>query len=465
MFCKIGTQWEGVYVHPTTVKRFHLRDVFRGYEGNASVGPDTISSYRTGRGEADDDLSRMLNNEEYNPIKAGDKGHPFNLHKHYVSNLVTPYFSGRGTKSDFGGRKHWNYSGPMGLFSIGTGNYPDTFNGIGNVGFEDIPDGIPASYGAKAISATSPTKSEANVATALLELKDGFPRMIGSSLRKKRGSGQLGNSVGDEYLNLMFGWVPTLGDLKSIAGAMVNAPKIINQYMRDSDKIVRRKFRFPTETSSKYGNTDLSYLGKKVGVMLAQPDVWNNSWNIGRELGQGLDFDLVGARSISATEQRTDKIWFSGAFRYHLAADSDILSRIDRTSQIAHKWLGAGGVDLNTFWQLMPWSWFIDWFVDVGDIIDNANSALLNGQVLQYGYLMRETTVKRAYTTDSAMIYRGSDATQDRQIGFASTTYVSQRKQRVKATPYGFGLNPDTFSAQQWAILGALGLSKGPRKL
>jgi hypothetical protein len=263
----------------------------------------------------------------------------------------------------------------------------------------------------------------------------------------------------------MFGWVPTLGDLKSIAGAMVNAPKIINQYMRDSDKIVRRKFRFPTETSSKYGNTDLSYLGKKVGVMLAQPDVWNNSWNIGRELGQGLDFDLVGARSISATEQRTDKIWFSGAFRYHLAADSDILSRIDRTSQIAHKWLGAGGVDLNTFWQLMPWSWFIDWFVDVGDIIDNANSALLNGQVLQYGYLMRETTVKRAYTTDSAMIYRGSDATQDRQIGFASTTYVSQRKQRVKATPYGFGLNPDTFSAQQWAILGALGLSKGPRKL
>jgi len=38
-------------------------------------------------------------------------------------------------------------------------------------------------------------------------------------------------------------------------------------------------------------------------------------------------------------------------------------------------------------------------------------------------------------------------------------------KKRVKATPYGFGLDTDAFTPRQWAILGSLGISRGSRLL
>jgi len=140
-----------------------------------------------------------------------------------------------------------------------------------------------------------------------------------------------------------------------------------------------------------------------------------------------------------------------------------VFSRIERTSQIASKWLGAR-LDANAFWQAMPWSWFIDWLSDIGVLIQNGNAAALDGQVLQWGYLMKHTLITKTFTTDSQMIFRHPERV-TRTIGNLSTTFVTERKQRVKATPYGFGINPDSFSAQQWAILGALGLTRGPNKL
>jgi len=39
------------------------------------------------------------------------------------------------------------------------------------------------------------------------------------------------------------------------------------------------------------------------------------------------------------------------------------------------------------------------------------------------------------------------------------------KKERAKATPYGFGVDPATFSEWQWSILAALGLTLGPHKM
>jgi len=46
-----------------------------------------------------------------------------------------------------------------------------------------------------------------------------------------------------------------------------------------------------------------------------------------------------------------------------------------------------------------------------------------------------------------------------------STSFRTTRKQRFRANPYGFARNPNSFSGKQWAILGALGLTKAPRRL
>jgi len=298
------------------------------------------------------------------------------------------------------------------------------------------------------------------LAVALAELRDGLPNIPGMALKNAKKIRDTHGSLGDEYLNLVFGWVPAIGDIKSILTAMVNAGKILNQYSRDSDHFVRRRMFFPEE------KTTTLYQGTGVTIMATPSSPGGDSSTIpGRVTvsgSEGIKFtDGKGALSLVYTE--TKKTWFSGAFRYHLENGPDLFSRITNVSQQAGNLLGAR-LDPASLWQAMPWSWLIDWFVDIGDIIANGSSATFDGQVLQYGYLMQTTTRQATISTDAPVAVRQSGG-EFTPVGNLTTTFVSQRKDRIRATPFGFGLNPNSLSAQQWAVLGALGMTRAPKSL
>jgi hypothetical protein len=70
---------------------------------------------------------------------------------------------------------------------------------------------------------------------------------------------------------------------------------------------------------------------------------------------------------------------------------------------------------------------------------------------------MRHTVVTRTVRGNPATFYSYPDTVP------ISSLYRSERKERWKATPYGFGLNMAGFTDQQWAILAALGMTKSPR--
>lgn len=435
--------------------RIQYPDLFeRATDRDSRPVLDSVTSYRSTKEEASDqNIGQMFRDNKGVAFNTADNGHEFATSKYYVTNNVTPFFNGSGRFTYSGGASEWGYRGPLVLAGLPF-NIASAFGGLGTMGFVRDKNDIPASLGTKAIASVSPVKSNANLTTALLELKDGFPKMMGKGL-KNNFKNNPSKSVGSEYLNLMFGWVPTLSDIREIAIAMVNAQKIISQHSRDTDRIVRRRYYFPTETETKMGK-ETFYASDNIQLFVQNPPTWASNYPIGRFGVEGLS-----TRSrrlpVSLVQQKTTKTWFSGAFRYHLNSDPGAFGRMERTAQVANKWLGIRA-DLDTFWQLMPWSWFIDWFVDVGDLISNAQ-AQLDGQLLQYGYLMRTTTYKRTFTTDEPITFNG------REIGHLSTSFVSQHKRRVQATPFGFGIDPESFSGSQWAILGALGMTKAPRTL
>jgi hypothetical protein len=68
-------------------------------------------------------------------------------------------------------------------------------------------------------------------------------------------------------------------------------------------------------------------------------------------------------------------------------------------------------------------------------------------------------------TTRISDIYTLTGATCGGKPVQLSQTFGTIQKIRRKATPYGFGLNPNTFSTRQWAIIAALGLTFGGNKL
>jgi hypothetical protein len=310
--------------------------------------------------------------------------------------------------------------------------------------FPVIPD-VDLTYGTKAIAATLPTKSVADISNAVAELyREGFPSTIIHSLEDRVKNFR---SLGKDYLNYEFGWKPFVKDLQKLLYAVVNSQTIIEQYARDSGRIVRRQMSFPaTETeslvSTQYGwrLDDLS-----PGFM---PDIYRVNSEAGYEAG-------IGVREIVL--KKYEKYWFSGAYSYYLAPDVSALSSLNRHAQLAQKLLGFG-ITPEVLYNLTPWSWLVDWVANVGGIITNATALSKDGLVIRWGYLMRHSVYSYRTTLRGLRFYSGP-----RTDPWA--LYSSERKERVKATPFGFGLNPDTFTVRQWAILAALGMTKSPRSL
>jgi len=132
----------------------------------------------------------------------------------------------------------------------------------------------------------------------------------------------------------------------------------------------------------------------------------------------------------------------------------DARQEIARKAFLAKEILGID-LDGEVIWNLMPWSWAIDWFANAGDVISNAQSVRDDGLIMRYGYMMEHTIVKDTYIREYPRAFRYG-------LPMSShVTLVTETKLRRRANPFGFGLSWDGLDAFQLSILAALGIKKG----
>lgn len=188
-----------------------------------------------------------------------DHGHPFSTIKieRDLSNLVNLQ-NQAGTCSYYG---PMTVVGGTGVTGSGLDGRVD-LNGYPRIlPSGEIPD-IDLKLGTRAINKTIPTLPVAGMAAFLGELHEGLPKMIGhSTLFRERAHAFHG--LGSEYLNVQFGWVPFLSDVRKFAKAFKNAGEILKQYRRDSGKTVHRHYAYPKIRDSKVYPT--SYIGMGTG--------------------------------------------------------------------------------------------------------------------------------------------------------------------------------------------------------
>jgi hypothetical protein len=170
------------------------------------------------------------------------------------------------------------------------------------------------------------------------------------------------------------------------------------------------------------------------------------------------DFNVFG--SGVATVRREDKAWFEGAFRYYLPMGQTQEEKMQRYVIYARKIMGIK-LDPEVLWNLAPWSWAVDWFVNAGDVIHNISALGRDGLVMQYGFAMASSE----WTEDHACSFEYG-------VGFTksasgSSAYMRKRtyKKRIPASPYGFGLLDADLTSRQKAIIAALGLQTGGSKV
>lgn len=305
--------------------------------------------------------------------------------------------------------------------------------------------------GQAAVVACMPGNQIASAATAIGELLQDVPKIPGTALWKARlRAVETLAAGGEEFLNYIFGISPTVGDMGDFLSATHKVDKLVSQFVRDSGKVVRRQFHYPTEktTTEEVVAGRYSPVGANSG----------GTAHILSPIGISRNLPIYQTIRVRTVER---KIWFSGAFTYHLPNWYDNGSESDRRRLMA-QFFGAKP-DLETLWNLAPWSWAVDWLVNAGSFLKSVNSLIQYGTVMRYGYVMEECTVTDTYKAGAVSHYPDSAHSAVNKPPYPTVHDVTLRvttKKRIQANPFGFGLNWDGLSSTQQAIVAALGITR-----
>lgn len=289
--------------------------------------------------------------------------------------------------------------------------------------------------GATAVSRVSPTNSIADLSVMIGELlHGGISRSEVAAWESRVDSAR---SAGKDYLALEFGWKPFVSDLYKFADGVSRLNQIMDQYVRDAGKVVRRRYEFPLETTTSLPS---------IVSTSTQPYI-GGAFNFATEQIESLPGTRV---AVVARQQRR---WFSGAFTYHLPPIASGGKRgLGWYATTAQKVFGLE-LTPETVWNLAPWSWAVDWFSNAGDVLSNVSDWATDGLVMRYGYVME-------HTIDTRTVSRTGFRLKNQQGSVSDVIYVRETKIRRKANPFGFGLTWEGLTPRQMAIAAALGISK-----
>jgi hypothetical protein len=294
-------------------------------------------------------------------------------------------------------------------------------------------------WGTKGIARTIPTNPLAGVATFVGELRQ-VPQRFDPLKWKEaiKDLRKLPRRTAEEWLNFNFGYVPVVNDIKKFVDVTAKHDQYVTRLIRNSGKNVRRRVDlYSNQTSDSVVISENAY-----GTPILATEAYLRTGRV--------------TRSVTTTE----KIWFSGCYTYWLPSEvlgkrhGNNISQRKRIRQILY----GDKVDVDTLWNLAPWTWALDWIGTSGDVIHNMNAFANDELVMRYGYVMRMYETRVDFALDGVVLRVAGPVS-------ASQTCFLTNKQRSKATPYGFGINPSGFTARQWATIGALGISRVPNSL
>lgn len=309
-------------------------------------------------------------------------------------------------------------------------------------------DALLFALGGTAISRVRPGKPAANLATAIGELKkDGLPSVIGSLYARSKNIRDVFRNSGNEYLNAQFGWVPLLKDLNDVCQVVTSTRQLLQAHEKQLNKLLKRTYRFDAVRDTTEG---LSSPMSSYEIHPAQQGGVFSYCRFGTTTGNQVPIE---------TKHSVTKSHFSGGFRFYYPEIDTALNALMEFEHDANTLLGTR-LDPEILWNLAPWTWLIDWFVNFGDVIGNLSAIISDGLVIQYAYLMQEQVVTQEITLPRGLFTRQLTGMRPDNLPFTLVRKYT-RKRRVKASPFGFGLTPEMFTPQQWAILAALGISRG----
>lgn len=298
-------------------------------------------------------------------------------------------------------------------------------------------------FAQKAYSRSAPTAVEFDAATFLGELREGLPRLVPDLA--KAFTGKL-RAAGSDYLNIEFGWKPFIKDIQGAAKALMGATNSLS----NMGKRVHRRYSLPP--TEQYDQRILTNVPANVYVL--------DSWGVSDRTAVYHWFSESADAFVNVTglysKRRVSERWFEGEFTHFLPIGFDPNDYFQRLSVLMNPKITPA-----TLWELAPWSWLIDWNLNIQDTIASNQLAANDQLIMHYGYAMERTRYQTglSFAISQEFPYERRQMTgHPQKSGFLVTT---EYKRRLRANPYGFQAGgAAALTGNQSAILGALGLTR-----
>lgn len=302
-----------------------------------------------------------------------------------------------------------------------------------------LPD---SSTAATALLARSnPSRPTVSLPVAIAELKDvpGMLRDIGNDLLKSRKViKNYHQQVGSHYLAGLFGWAPLISDVIKLTQFQGSVERRANEFKRlYSNGGLKRRLTLAEaenkEESQLYVESQIALISC-LRVKRTKGTVWGTVRWLPTSLPPG------GSRSDAV---------------YRRMAQGVVLglgARLDATDWRNSKARNDAWSDVADLWQLMPWSWMVDWFSNVGDYL-NAHRNTVPAES------SRVNIMTRIHTTDTYKRLPGNDWAQG-----GGAVLDRESLSRTQHSGPVLTANLGFLSRGQVSILGALAVQRLPRR-
>lgn len=277
-----------------------------------------------------------------------------------------------------------------------------------------------------AVHNTIPNASQFGWGETIVELLRGnFPKLLPDFVKRITRGRQLdpkatGRSLGSDYLNARFGIEPIMRDiLGTISHLMDVHDNLYDNYKRS---------RHTQQVSSTYRENRTSVLFPE---------------------GSSAEFQrLPEFTSTLVSDSRLvckySKVQPTGRAQKFYDEAVEILNRY--------------GVNQRLAWDLIPYSWLVDWFGNIGSSIEAAAAFNpTNGRYLTtYSWSTRKTTYLSVCPPFSRSIWAGRPDRETVSAGWCNVVI----KERLPVSPFGPNFALPSLSPYQWSILVSLGLAR-----
>jgi hypothetical protein len=239
----------------------------------------------------------------------------------------------------------------------------------------------------------------------------------------------------DAFLNHQFGWIPFLSDMQKFYSAYQNTAKYMSTMSHGNDqwKVYRRTLADDIQVT-------------KVAS--------GNGWRV-------TPFGVIheqlfcsGTARWELWEEKSTLVTTSGMFKWYKPEFDLTNPEYNSAWNSMGRQMAMYGARISpsNVWRATPWTWLIDWGLNIGRSIDRVTEYLQDGVVCKYLYLMHHTVRRQIFR--QYLPFKTGGVT----LEFVRLVDVKQRS--AAGSPYGFGTSWDSLNPKKLAILAALGISR-----